>query len=78
MIQTLELQIEYIIFHQLKIQNKKILKSLKNWSKEAGGYVWDDKAGDERPVKVADHLMDSMRYFVKTKRIAAKHRQYPI
>ena len=55
----------------------KILKSLKNWQKEAGGYVWDDSVVDEHPVKVNDHLMDAMRYFVKTKRIAAKHRQYP-
>ena len=56
----------------------KILRSLKNWQKEAGGYVWDDKSVEERPVKVNDHLMDGMRYFVKTKRIAAKHRPYPI
>lgn len=56
----------------------KILKSLKNWTKEVGGYVWDDSVVDEHPVKVNDHLMDAMRYFVKTKRIAAKHRQYPM
>ena len=56
----------------------KILRSCKNWQKEAGGYVWDDKAGDERPVKLDDHLMDSTRYFVKTKRIAAPQRQYSL
>ena len=41
-----------------------------NWKKEAQGYVWDDEADEDKPVKEADHLMDSMRYFVKTKRIA--------
>ena len=54
----------------------KILRSCANWIKEAGGYVWDDKSEDERPVKVADHLMDSTRYFCKTMRIAAKNRQH--
>ena len=54
----------------------KILRSCKNWIKEAGGYVWDDSETVEHPVKVNDHLQDATRYFVKTKRIAAKHRQY--
>lgn len=52
----------------------KILKTCKNWIKEAGGYVWDDSEAVEKPVKVNDHLMDACRYFVKTKRISAKHR----
>lgn len=53
----------------------KILRSAcPNWSKEAGGYVWDDTI-DEHPVKEDDHLMDSMRYFVETKRIS-KPRRY--
>lgn len=48
----------------------KILRgAMKNWMDEAGGYVWDDTI-DEHPVKENDHLMDSMRYFVETKRIA--------
>ena len=42
---------------------------------KAQGYVWDEKAGEDRPVKEADHLMDSMRYFVKTKHIAVPRRQ---
>lgn len=54
----------------------KILRSLDAWKKEAGGYVWDDKSEEERPIKVDDHLMDSMRYFVKTMKVAAKNRQY--
>lgn len=40
-----------------------------NWQKEAGGYVWDENAGEDKPVKINDHLMDATRYFVKTKRI---------
>lgn len=36
---------------------------------EFEGYVWDDSSGDDRPLKVDDHAMDSMRYFVMTKRV---------
>lgn len=41
----------------------------KNTIKEIGGYVWDEKAkqrGEEKPVKVNDHAMDAMRYFINT------------
>lgn len=48
----------------------KILRSMKAWIQEAGGYVWDDSSTDEKPVKEADHAMDATRYFVKTMRIA--------
>ena len=51
----------------------KVHKSLKNWQKEAAGYVWAD-GPEERPVKEADHLMDCTRYFVQTKRIAKEKR----
>ena len=47
----------------------KISPKLKCWKEEAGGYCWDKDAIDDRPVKENDHLMDAMRYFVKTKRI---------
>lgn len=47
----------------------KISPACKNWISEAGGYCWDD-TGDDRPVKVNDHAMDDMRYFVKTMRVA--------
>ncbi len=60
----------------LKTGKVKILRSLKNWIKEAGGYVWDDKSLEDRPIKENDHAMDSTRYFVKTMRVAAKNRQY--
>lgn len=47
----------------------KISAHLKNWQAEAGGYVWDSDSVEDRPIKENDHLMDAMRYFVKTKRI---------
>lgn len=50
----------------------KILRSLKNWIQEAGGYVWDEKATEEKPIKVADHAMDATRYFVKTMKIVKR------
>ena len=53
----------------------KISPECVNWKKEAQGYVWDEKAGEDKPVKVADHLMDSCRYFVKTTRLAVPKRQ---
>lgn len=48
----------------------KINPKLKAWIKEAEGYVWDESAADDRPVKVNDHYMDATRYFVKTMKIA--------
>lgn len=35
---------------------------------EFESYVWDDK-GDDKPVKANDHALDSLRYFVKTKKL---------
>ena len=52
----------------------RISPSCTAWIKEAQGYVWDDKAGEDRPVKVNDHAMDDTRYFVKSKRIAVPKR----
>ena len=43
---------------------------------EVQSYVWDDKAGDDRPVKVNDHAMDNMRYMCRTLRITAKRAEY--
>lgn len=54
----------------------KISPSCKNWISEAGGYVWDDAAADDRPIKVNDHAMDDMRYFVKTMRVAKEKSTY--
>ena len=35
----------------------KVLRNIKEWAEEAGGYVWDDTAGEERPVKENDHCI---------------------
>lgn len=57
----------------LQMGRIKVLSSLTCWKKEAGGYIWDNSSVEERPIKVNDHLMDAMRYFVKTMRIASVH-----
>lgn len=54
----------------------KISPDLKNWKKEIEGYVWDADGQDDRPVKSNDHLMDAMRYFVKTFRISVKKNDF--
>lgn len=60
----------------LKTGRIKISPDMKNWRKEAGGYVWDSKAHDDSPLKENDHLMDATRYFVKTKRIGISIEEY--
>lgn len=35
----------------------KVFKGIKEWETEAGGYVWDSKSGDEKPLKIADHCL---------------------
>ena len=46
--------------------NIKICDCCKNTLAEFGAYRWDDKAGDDRPIKENDHAMDDIRYFVNT------------
>ena len=41
----------------LKNGRIKISPDCVNWKKEAQGYVWDDKALEDKPVKVADHCL---------------------
>lgn len=53
----------------LKTGKIKISPNMKNWKNEAANYVWDPNSLVDKPLKVNDHLMDAMRYFVKTKRI---------
>lgn len=53
----------------------KINPELKFFVTELQGYVWDDSAAEDRPVKIKDHACDSCRYFVKTMRIAVKREQ---
>ena len=48
----------------------KVSPSIKEWRKEAEGYVWDNSSIEDRPIKVNDHYMDSTRYLVKTLNLA--------
>lgn len=48
----------------------------RNWLSEVQGYVWDDSDDEDRPVKVNDHAMDDMRYFVKTMHVAKPKSNY--
>lgn len=54
----------------------KINPKLKAWITEAEGYVWDESAAEDRPVKANDHYMDATRYFVKTMKIAVHKGAY--
>lgn len=47
----------------------RISEGCKGTVREFQGYCWDDKADGDRPIKVEDHCMDAMRYFVRTKRL---------
>ena len=50
--------------------------NLKKLKEEFAGYVWDDRDDVDKPVKVDDHGMDALRYFVRTKRVYKPRRQY--
>lgn len=54
----------------------KISKNCKNLIEELQGYVWDEKAGEDKPLKVNDHACDDMRYFCKTMNIVQEKREY--
>lgn len=54
----------------------KVSRACKNGVHELQGYVWDDKALDDVPVKINDHFCDALRYFVKTKRVVKVETQY--
>lgn len=54
----------------------KISPKCKNLIEEMQGYVWDESQSEDKPIKVNDHACDSLRYFVKTKKIALKKTQY--
>lgn len=54
----------------------KISRALSGTVRELEGYSWDAKAED-KPVKVEDHCMDAMRYFVRTKRLAKRIEKAP-
>lgn len=54
----------------------KISPACTDWIKEVQGYVWDDKATEDKPVKVDDHAMDDTRYFVKTMKVTRPRPKY--
>jgi PBSX family phage terminase large subunit len=54
----------------------KILRSCKSLVAELNGYVWDEKAADDTPLKVNDHAADSLRYFCKTYGLARPRKEY--
>ena len=54
----------------------KVSANCKDWIKEVQGYVWDDKADEDKPIKIDDHAMDDTRYFVRTMRIAQHKSEY--
>lgn len=47
----------------------RVSRDLPELTREFAGYVWDDSEEFDRPVKVDDHLMDALRYLVRTKRV---------
>ena len=53
-----------------------IMDYITEFKDEAGGYVWQDGDGEERPIKENDHLMDAMRYFVMTMHVNKQTPQY--
>jgi len=50
----------------LKSGKVKFNASCKNIIKEFGLYGWDEKSGEDKPIKENDHCMDEFRYFVHT------------
>ena len=56
-------------------KNILIDKSCKHTLEEFSSYCWDEKranAGEDFPVKMNDHCMDALRYFVKTMKLVKK------
>ena len=54
----------------------KVHKRCKNWINEAQSYIWDEDSNVDKPIKEHDHLMDSMRYFVRTMRVVKEIPSY--
>lgn len=44
----------------------KIHPDCKDAIREFGGYRWDEKAGEDKPIKENDHAMDDIRYMAQT------------
>jgi PBSX family phage terminase large subunit len=54
----------------------KICDCCKGLITEFGAYGWNEKKEDDEPLKVNDHGMDALRYFVNTNRLGQKSREY--
>lgn len=54
----------------------KINPDCKNTIDEFQNYVWDERSGEDRPVKERDHAMDSCRYLTYTLHITKKQAEY--
>lgn len=50
----------------------KVSPSLDFLIKELEGYVWDASTEEDRPVKIADHACDALRYFCFTSKLVPK------
>lgn len=65
----------------IKMDLVKISNHIKAFKDEIKGYRWNEKGAEEdkkdvkseEPLKENDHMMDALRYFVKTKKIAEKY-----
>jgi len=58
---------------EMRKGNVLIMNTCKNLIREIQGYVWDDRAakrGEDAPMKVADHAIDSLRYLLATHKVA--------
>lgn len=54
----------------------KISRRCENFVSELQNYVWEEDAGEDRPVKERDHACDAARYFVKTAEIMRPRKTY--
>jgi len=57
------------IYHTANVMQTDLLKindCCKHTLKEFDVYSWDEKGGEDKPLKENDHCMDMLRYFVMT------------
>ena len=60
----------------MEIGTIKIADCLEGLKEEFTGYVWDDREDCDKPIKVNDHGMDALRYFVRTKHVNKRKSEY--
>lgn len=60
----------------LQMGKIKVNDCCKQTIKEFGLYSWDQKNGEDRPIKDNDHAMDALRYFVETMNIMKPKSEY--